>query len=201
MLTFVEQHASAISAIVNVLMLLVWVTYLQLLLNNFLRQRRSSIIISSSFRSTAEAQCFISNMSEGRFHIQNITAKVVHDGETFLSDVTEPTAKQHEGSFQIPLAEGQSSSLGTFDDLLDRLVAGSDGLSAGQLKHAEDLDLFITIVGVHGPARRSVAAQRGFKVRFDEEGRLRPTGLDRNTRQYRWGPTRRKIVSEHRILN
>lgn len=200
MFEFISKNASAISAVANVIMVLVWITYLQLLLNGFLRQRRSSLIISCSVSPNDGPTCFVSNMSEGRFHIQNIVGTIRVDGEDYRADMTEPVAESHTESFQKPMADGQSLELGAFQDLLDRVRARSRNLSGSPLEHHGSLDFFITVVGIHGAGRRPVAAARGFRLYLEGED-LKASGLDRETEQYRWGRARRKIIEASQVLN
>ena len=200
MFSFISDNSSAISAISNVVMVAVWIVYLQLLLNNFLRQRRSSLIVSCSVSPDNTPTCFVSNMSERGFHIQIISGTVDVDGEPFRADVTEPFANNHETSFQRPLAAGQSLELGTFRDLLDRILVARTDLERDLLEKHGQLDIHITIVGIHGPSRGAVAARRGFRVR-QEDGEMKASGLVRQTRQYRWGPARRRIIRESHVIN
>ncbi|MEQ8558246.1 MAG: hypothetical protein RIB03_08010 [Henriciella sp.] len=201
MFEFISKNASAISAIANVIMVMVWITYLQLLLNGILRQRRSSLIISCSVSTDNTPTCFVSNMSEGRFHIQNIDGTIEIDGEAYGGDITEPIANSHEQSFQRPLADGESLELGTFRDLLDRVVAAQKGnLESDLLQRYGTLDFYITIVGIHGASRKAVAARRAFRLR-SEGGNLKASGLLRHTEQYRWGPRRQRIVEKHQVIN
>ncbi len=182
-------------------MVMVWITYLQLLLNGILRQRRSSLIISCSVSTDNTPTCFVSNMSEGRFHIQNVAGDIEIDGERFGGDITEPVANNHEQSFQRPLADGESLELGTFKDLLDRVVAAQHGdMTSDPLQKYGKIDFYITIVGIHGASRKAVAARRGFRLHL-EDGSLKASGLLRHTQQYRWGPKRRRIVEQNQVIN
>lgn len=200
MFEFISQNASAISATANVIMVLVWVTYLQLLLTSFMRQRRSSLIISCSVSPNDKPTAFVSNMSEGRFHIQNIAAAVMVDGKRYRGDITEPTADDHETSFQRPLADGQSLDLGTFEELLDRVEATQSELPANLLEKYRELDVYITIIGIHGASRKAVAARRGFRLHL-KDGDLKSSGLVRHTEQFRWGRARRRIVQDSAVIN
>lgn len=200
MFEFISQNASAISATANVIMVLVWVTYLQLLLTSFMRQRRSSLIISCSVSPNDKPTAFVSNMSEGRFHIQNIAAAVMVDGKRYRGDITEPTADSHETSFQRPLADGQSLDLGTFEELLDRVEATQSELPANLLEKYRELDVYITIIGIHGASRKAVAARRGFRLHL-EDGKMKASGLVRHTEQFRWGRARRRIVQDSAVIN
>lgn len=200
MFEFISQNASAISAIANVVMVLVWIVYLQLLLNSFLRQRRSSLIISCSVSPSNQPTCFVSNMSEGRFHIQNVAGTVMIDGEDYRADITEPVADDHETSFQRPLADGQSLDLGIFRALLQRVEAANPDLQRDALQSHGELDFYVTIVGVHGASRKSVAARRGFRLE-KKAGDVKAYGLERQTDQFRWGRARRKILNDSVVLN
>ena len=200
MFEFISKNASAISAIANVIMVLVWITYLQLLLNNILRQRRSSLIISCSVSPHEGPTCFVSNMSEGRFHIQNISGTVMIDGTSHSGDITEPLAENHETSFQRPLADGQSLELGPFRDLLDRVAAACPERRGDLLEQYGTLDVAVTIIGIHGASRRAVAARRAFRLIW-RDGGLQASGLTRHTQQYRWGPARRKIIEASEVIN
>ena len=200
MMDFISNNSSAISAVANVIMVMVWVTYLQLMLNGILRQRRSSLIISSSLKSDAAARCFISNMSEGSFHIQNLTARVHRDGEDQLSDITEPAADNHSRSFQTPLSHGEALELGSFEELLERFSVQRGEIGTSGLTRDNPLEFHVTVVGIHGPSRKPVAARRRFGL-YRDRGTLRACGMPRETEQFRWGPRRRRIVEANQIIN
>lgn len=200
MLDFISNNSSAISALANVIMVLVWVIYLQLMLNGIVRQRRSSLIISSSLKSDAAARCFISNMSEGSFHIQNLTARIKKDGEDLLSDITEPAADNHTRSFQTPLSHGEALELGSFDELLERFSVEHGDVDTGGHDRDNPLEFDVTIVGIHGPSRKPVAARRRFGL-YRDRGTLRARGMTRETEQFRWGPRRRHIVEANQVIN
>ena len=68
MMDFISNNSSAISAGANVIMVIVWITYLQLMLNGIIRQRRSSLIVSSSLKSDAAARCFGRDVLRVRSH-------------------------------------------------------------------------------------------------------------------------------------
>ncbi|RIJ24012.1 hypothetical protein D1224_07135 [Henriciella barbarensis] len=200
MMDFISNNSSAISAGANVIMVIVWITYLQLMLNGIIRQRRSSLIVSSSLKSDAAARCFISNMSEGSFHIQNLTARIRKDDEDLLSDITEPAADNHERSFQIPLAHGEALELGSFEELLERFAVAHGKIDTSDTDRENPLEFTVTIVGIHGPSRKPVAARRRFGL-YRDRGTLRARGLTRETEQFRWGPRRRRIVSANQVIN
>lgn len=200
MLDFISNNSSAISAVANVIMVMVWVVYLQLMLNGILRQRRSSLIISSSLKSDAAARCFISNMSEGSFHIQNLTARVHRDGEDQRSDITEPAADNHSRSFQTPLSHGEALELGSFEELLERFSVEHGKVATDGFDRDNPLEFSVTVIGIHGPSRKPVAARRRFGL-YRDNGTLRACGMTRETEQFRWGPHRRRIVEANQVIN
>ncbi len=171
---WLAQHSAALSVVLNAAMLVVWISYLNIFLFSFLRQRRQLITITQGAGVALNAKCFASNLSLEPICIVEVVIDLVVGGEQCQAVVTDRTLMNdqelqdpREATNQDPLQSGHHSSIGEFGDLIRR------GLSAGECKGSiEDVsDVTITVVA----ATRAKGAVTGARRAFVIEG----TGDDR----------------------
>lgn len=62
MMNWVAQHSSALQVLLNGLMVLIWILYLQIFLTSFRRQRRSDVLITVGAGVGLAARCFVTNL-------------------------------------------------------------------------------------------------------------------------------------------
>ena len=196
MFEWINQHSSSINVFANVAMVLVWVTYLQLLLASYRRQRQSTILINRGAGSSLEARCFVSNMSAEPIYVQNIVATLKNGEKSWKAAVTDLEEFQNDeiehagqATNQGPLGVGEYCDLGTFKHLAWR-AAHNAGLEIEEV--SRNFDGFeLTVVAAYGPDKHSVAARREFKI--EERGELKPTTVA--SKQIRSRRERREIDS------
>jgi len=187
MWNWVNEYSGAISAIASVGTLLIWLVYLQLILENFRRQRRSTILINRGAGKGLGAHCLISNMSMSAVYLTSIIAKMKTEDRTFqraltdLRDLDETMKGDPRSVFkQGPLDPGEFLDIGTFRDLMQQMGESEDGPDdnvdwANAVKSLE-----ITAVAVYGSDDLLVGGRRTFNLEKDENGRANvcPTTMD-----------------------
>lgn len=203
MMDWVSQNSSAITALTSLCTLLVWLFYAQLLYLNFKRQRQPKIIINRGFGRTMQARCVISNMSPEPIFIEHIIA-ILHTDQGAISrdliDFEESTAKEGEVSRLIettrqgPMLSGSYNHIGTFRDIIDRVLR-FHGLPSEDFRATDGRTLQaieLRVIAVYGSEDSPVGASRTFALTMSSEGKvLVPTRLD--TRRYASRPKRRVV--------
>lgn len=181
--TFVSNNAGALTVIVNAAMLIVWFSYLQLLLLNFRMENRPNILINRGGGSDAKSRCIVSNMSSSPVYLQAVMLEVASDGRSWrrivsdidsLDDETSATVSM-EKTAQGPLHPGSFLDIGSFGRLVQRLVEMCDEAEAP--RSVEQLDeLKITLFALYTGRSKMVGATRTFRIESRGEGiRILPT--------------------------
>ncbi|MGM0559733.1 MAG: hypothetical protein ACQETX_01535 [Pseudomonadota bacterium] len=174
MLEWIKEYSDVLNVLTNVIVVLVWVTYLHLLLISYRRQRRPRILINRGGSQDVNAHCLISNMSAESVYIQSLivtlkseeeewTAAVTDIDDLQAKDVTHPQETTHQG----PLAPGAYMDAGCFSNLIER-AARKAGLSEQDLKKTiRELELMV--VAAYGADDMSIAAKRSFHLKGNDE--------------------------------
>ncbi|EAU43244.1 hypothetical protein FP2506_10381 [Fulvimarina pelagi HTCC2506] len=180
-------------------MLCVWVVYLQLLLNSYLRQRRSSILITRGAGTGLKARCLITNMSQEPVYVTSLIAELQTDqdkSEIQLTDMRElsedlgmdPRSAMRQGS----LERGRYLDIGHFDALIEQLANDAPNIERKtDIKAVE-----MTVVALYGPEELPVGAKRRFTVDWqaDENTRITPNTVV--TQQIHKNSERRRLMQE-----
>lgn len=200
MWTWITENSGGLSAIANVAMLLVWVTYLHLLLMTFLRQRRPNLILNRGAGAGLEARCLVSNMSAEPIYIQSVlvTIRTAEDQHTLAVTDMETLEEQagerrhlSELTRQGPLDSGGFMDLGSFEALAER-AARESGIASDNDELVDRLEgVEICVIGAYGPDTLLVAASREFRIDKARNRILVP--LTTGTRQIRNWFKRRRI--------
>jgi hypothetical protein len=164
MWSFISSYNGAISAVANILMLIIWGIYLHLLLNSHLRARRAKILINRSAGTDLGANCVVSNMSEGPVYLECVAVTLRSEGKEEVCSLTDlhdlakhPDSDPRTHWFQGPLLSGDYISLGSFHDLLHKAIEN------GRLDLSK-IDAFeVLVVAIYGPDAPPVGAARLFK--------------------------------------
>lgn len=198
---WLTNHSSAITAVTSLCTLLVWLFYAQILYLNFRRQRQPKIIINRGGGKTMQARCVISNMSPEAIFIEHIIA-ILHTDKgcysTSLIDIEDSkrteSSKLVETTRQGPMAPGSFNHIGTFEEIIER-VLHFNGIPSRGCQVTGDINLVaieLRLVAVYGSEDAPIGVLRKFELSSDEHGPyLTPSTLD--TRRYasRW---RRRTV-------
>lgn len=172
---WLAEHSAAVSVVLNAAMLMVWISYLNIFLFSFLRQRRQLITITQGAGAALKARCFVSNLGLEPIYIVEVVIDLVVGGEQCQAVVTDRTLMSNqelqdsrEATNQGPLQSGHHSSIGEFEDLIRR------GLSAGDSKRKiEDVsDVTITVVAATAAKGAVTGARRAFVIEGSGEDRI-----------------------------
>lgn len=171
MLDWIANNAGTLQVAISLLTAVVWLAYLNILWLNFRRQRQAVILINRSIAQDENAHCFVTNMGAEPIYLMEVMARVVTDDKTYIVKVTEreevaldevedPLTRTNQG----PIKSGDFIDIGSFLDLLHRADAriGCEGL----FNEVRQMDL--TVAAVDGHATHLVAAQRKFRVEWQD---------------------------------
>jgi hypothetical protein len=206
---WLTSHSPAITAVTSFCTLLVWLFYAQILFLNFRRERQPKIIINRGGGKTLQAHCVVSNMSPEAIFIEHIIAILHTDkGRYTVSLIDIEDAKRTESSRLVettrqgPMAPGSFNHIGTFEEIIERVLHFHDIPSKG-CDVTDDLNLEaieLRLVAVYGSEDAPIGALRKFELNMDEKGRyLTPTTLD--TRRFASRLRRRKVRQWLREMN
>ena len=183
---WLQQNSEIVAALTSVATLLVWATYLQLIFQDYKRQRRPRLIVHQTQGSRQDARCLLINLSSEPIHIQCVTVVAGIDGQEVSSMITdynrtslqESTPRQIEDILrQGPLQPGEFFQLGTFETMLDLLIEAAEHDT--WLTEVEERRLEVRVVAVYGNRTNPVGARRVFTLKGLEEGySIQPVSLD-----------------------
>ena len=183
---WLQQNSEIVAALTSVATLLVWATYLQLIFQDYKRQRRPRLIVHQTQGSRQDARCLLINLSSEPIHIQCVTVVAGIDGQEVSSMITdynrtslqESTPRQIEDILrQGPLQPGEFFQLGTFETMLELLIEAAEHDT--WLTEVEEQHLEMRVVAVYGNRARPVGARRVFTLKGLEEGySIQPVSLD-----------------------
>lgn len=171
---WLADHNAALSVILNAAMLVVWISYLNIFLFSFLRQRRQLVTITQGAGAALNAKCFVSNLGLEPIYIAEVVIDLVVAGEQCQAVVTDRTLMSdqelqdpREATNQGPLQSGHHSSIGEFGDLIRR------GLSSSECKGTLDEVSEVTVTVVTATAAKGAVtgARRAFVIEGSGEDR------------------------------
>lgn len=180
MIEWLKEYSDVLNVLTNVIVVLVWMTYLHLLLIAFRRQRRPRIMINRGGSQDVTAHCLISNMSAESVYIQSLIVTLKSKEEEWTAAVTDiddlhavDTTRPQETTHQGPLAPGAYMDAGCFSNLIER-AARKAGLSEQNLKERIRA-LELMVVAAYGADDMSVAAKRSFDLKGNDK--LKPQSV------------------------
>lgn len=197
---WIGSNAQALNAVLNALMLVVWLAYLQLFLVSFRRSSRAVIHIGMAAESGGDARCIVTNMGSDTAYILAIKVDLdcgerqwgalvtdrVEDGDPLGGNFREKTS-------QGPLGGGEAIDIGSLRNIVRRAAFQTgEEMALEQCRAVE-----ITVVVAAQQAHRLMGGSKRYEIEHGERGmRFRPS--DVLTRQI----TRRRRRKElYRLLN
>ncbi|QGZ31856.1 hypothetical protein [Stutzerimonas stutzeri] len=178
MIEWLKNNHQLISLAISASTLLVWVFYAQLLLLNFRRQRKPSLIINRGAGKGLGSLCLISNMSAEPMFINQLVVCIETSAGPLELDVTDiwksidneadasPDLLIHQTTHQGPLRSGEFIHIGTFQGML-RNVAERHDIELDGHKPVGDLrfrSLEVRAVAFYGPERHPIGVLRRFRL-------------------------------------
>ena len=205
MIEWIMNNQQLISLLISTSTLLVWVFYAQLLLLNFRRQRKPSLIINRGAGKGLGALCLISNMSAEPMFINQLVVSVDTSRGPLQLDVTDiwqsmdgdaaPDLVIHQTTHQGPLRSGEFIHIGTFQSMLRR-VAELNGIELIDHRPVGDWEfrsMEIRAVAFYGPERHPIGVLRRFHLRDAAEAECRLAPETPFTRQLISRKDRREV--------
>lgn len=192
--TWIQHNADGLTAIANVLMLLIWLLYLELFFRQYRRARRPYLEIQHGQGSDMTSVCLLVNVGKELFDVKSVIVEVAGDGKRASFQVSDYRciSQEDEGVAQIlrqgPLQPRGLIVIGRFEDLIRGRTTDPDGRRVAlQLgipsQDAESIE--IRCVALH--SGRLVGARRRFFVRDRENHRaIRPEGNYTRQLTSRW---------------
>ncbi|MBS3651712.1 hypothetical protein KEU06_24130 [Pseudaminobacter sp. 19-2017] len=197
---WIAQHQQVITALTGLGTLIVWVVYLQVFVSSYRRQLRATLLITRGAGDGLEARCLLSNMSSGPVYVQSVLVTLGTPKNTFVSPVTDmpgsengASADLRERTRQGPLASGETRDIGSFRNLIEHALRGTQvGSNDGIASLAIRL-VTVEVVGIYGSEDLPIGARRCFLV-VEEKGQLRVRGQALKTQQIRARGQRRRLL-------
>jgi hypothetical protein len=175
---WLTASGSALNFFVNLGLLVIWGTYLHLILQQYKQDRRCKMLISLAGQGDLRSRCLISNMSVKPVYIERVAVAFVNnEGEKVDSAVTDfETGDQDSGSYspkektrQGPLHSGEWRDLGSISNLAKSVWNVGDEHQVtekiGLLGDADPPSEFeITVVALYDTEDLPVGARRRFAL-------------------------------------
>lgn len=172
MLDWIRENHQLLSVLANVGMLLVWIVYLQLFLSSYKRQTLPKILINIGAGRDIDARCLVSNMSSDAIYVESLIATLETEKDRWVRPVTDAheLAEEQEHDLrsvtaQGPLKQGQVMDVGSFRNLVQRVVREAECPVPADAEFPEDLTaLEIQAIADFGPDDLLVGAKRRFEL-------------------------------------
>ncbi|HEX8544200.1 MAG TPA: hypothetical protein VF671_21100 [Pseudomonas sp.] len=202
---WVIQYKDALTVMISIGTLIVWVMYAQLLLNNYRRQRRPRIIINRGAGKGIGSLCLISNMSAEPIFINQLVLLLDTNQGRLCCDVTDIREESkgeidqdlvlHNATRQGPLGTGDFTHIGTFGALIQRLATlhaiPMQGHKPGEGWTFSGLE--VRVIAFYGSDKEAIGASRTFRLGEAEEGGCQLFAHTRESRQYNSHWQRRQV--------
>ncbi|MCJ0972619.1 hypothetical protein MST27_04465 [Pseudomonas sp. PS1] len=176
MIEWLEENQQILSLAISACTLLVWLFYAQLLLLNFKRQRKPSLIINRGAGKGLGSLCLISNMSAEPVFINQLMVLIDTSKGTLEVDITDirhgieddatPDLAIHQITHQGPLRTGDFVHIGTFQGMV-RQVCETHGIALKGLCPVGDWHfhaLEIRAAAFYGSERHPLGITRRFRL-------------------------------------
>ena len=139
----------SVAGISNALMVVIWLTYLQVFLLQFRRQKRPFLVIHHAHGLSPSANCLLVNMSQETVHVQCVIARICTERGEYVRQVADfkrqrgPDEHVEQTLREGPVQPGQYLVLGNFEQIiLDDAVKANEGRDSAPEgpKHSEASD-------------------------------------------------------------
>lgn len=201
MLETLTAYSQIIETGTSILMVLIWLIYLQIFLMAFLRGRRSSIHIDRGAASDDTARCIVVNMGQQPIFLlavvvdfgspdgsgETCRAVVTDRAEVAPENASRPLDRTNKG----PLGPGEAIDVGSVADLMQR----ARGRLEIQLAREEIRKMWISAVAISHEGEKLIAATKGFEALHKDDGRTLFEPDATLTRQIRSWQGRRRLLT------
>ncbi|WP_106475506.1 hypothetical protein [Phytohalomonas tamaricis] len=185
---WLNQHTQLISLPVKVGTFVVWWGFMQMLLNNYLRQRSAKLVINRGNGQGIDAVCVVSNMSQEPVFIEALIGVLETSEGRYTFDLTDFTDKnrsketQEQSSDELelrqvtrqgPLSQGQYVQFGSFRELIEG-VTGHSGIAIDARCISKEGIAFksfeLRLIALYGPDDNLIGAMRRFHLSRNNNG-------------------------------
>lgn len=204
MLAWISQNSDTLQVLLNALMVMIWVGYLQIFFISFRRQQRSEILINMGVGSGLNARCFISNLSLEPIYLHDVLVELTtKDGayKAVITDRAEMTDEQRsspsEATNQGPLKSSDYIDIGSFNDLLERASPKLEGVEFENITHIE-----ITVLAKTSSSPQIVGACRRYRLlKSDDKIEVIPMQITAKQIRSWWGRRKLRVEMNRRLQN
>lgn len=198
---WIAANSELLNVAANVGMLVVWVTYLQVFLAGYNRQKKAKILINLGGGVGLQAHCLVTNMSAEPVYIHTLTAHLRFPSGSISAPVTElgeaekwlEPSELNLWTRQGPLESGRVRDMGTMQSIIDHVRHQSPTSKSFWQENPEAIRL--RIVAEYGSEDLLVGAERDFDLKLKGgEVHLRPQTL--TAVQIRSPGERRQMIDE-----
>ncbi|PZX15732.1 hypothetical protein LX81_02364 [Palleronia aestuarii] len=164
---WVVENEAWIGIVLQAVMAVIWIAYLQVFVLGYIRQRRPLVLINRGAGVGTGAQCLVCNMGGEPIYLTSVIADLRIGDETFRAFVTDreevdktTLSRPSEGTNQGPIGSGEFVDIGSFDQILERALrhVGRDD----EIDRVDRMDL--TVLCGSGHSMLLVAGRRRFIV-------------------------------------
>lgn len=209
-LEWLASNHELATLIVSLCTLLVWVTYLQVFLAGYRRQRRGAILITVGQGQGLEGHCLVTNMGAEPVYILALLAQVESRDGVCIRAITELEGEQWSEPSDLrlwtrqgPLDSSELRDMGTLQSMVNHVLDVANdtesGSEASERRGAGLRSVLIRVIAMHGSEELPIGAERAFDVVGDGAGAtLHPRSY--GTRQIRSRRGRRqltRLLDEH----
>ncbi|WP_420325435.1 hypothetical protein [Mameliella sp.] len=198
MWNWLASNSAMVNVVLNSAMLVVWITYLQLIYVSFRRSTRAVIHIDMAAGADQQARCIVTNMGADTVYILGIKVDLSCEGGYREALVTDHLEQENalggdfrERTAKGPLAGGEAVDLGTFANILKRAAQQKGESITAETCHSIE----ITVVVAAQQAHRLMGGYKRFDV-LREGDSLRFRSPDVLTRQVTGWLRRKRLLNE-----
>ncbi|MEJ6388392.1 hypothetical protein [Gymnodinialimonas ulvae] len=195
---FLAQNADMIGLAMDILMVVIWLTYLQLFFFTIRTQRRPSLHIDRGAAKDENARLTVTNMGREPIYLLAIVVDLGKDDGTSRAIVTDRSEIAHDDASapmdrtnQGPLGQGKTRDIGSLNDIMNRAqrrLNVSVGLNSVRR-------MWVSAVAISHEGERIVAASKAFSVDHTDNGALQVTPDSVLTDQIRSPLRRRELLT------
>ena len=196
---WLQQNAQLISLWANLAMVLIWLTYLQLIYMGFRRSNRAVIHIDRATADSEEARCLVANMGADPVYVLAVKVDLdCADGarEALVTDRLEQDGPLggdfREGTNKGPLRGGEVVDIGSFSAIVERAARQMGEEIRGDSCRSVE----ITVVVAAQQAHKLLGGYKRFAVEGEPGSPLRVRSDDVLTRQISGWLRRRQLMRE-----